>query len=72
MVIADLADPLISAQEASAIFSILLQRFKVMDTCSATAVSPGRKLAVLDNAHLYLNGEVSSPGQFTIVNVIML
>lgn len=48
LVLVDLTDPLLSGADANAVFTVLLEQFRLIDGC------PAGKLCVLDEAHRYL------------------
>ncbi len=68
LVVTDLSDPLLSPEEANAIFEVLLDQFR-NDLGGSTE---GGKLLVLDEAHRYVSGGDSDGLSRSIVDVVRL
>jgi DNA helicase HerA-like ATPase len=69
LVVADLTDPLLSAEEANGIFEVLLDQFRSNQVVGGTE---GGKLLVLDEAHRYVSGTDTDGLSRSIVDAVRL
>merc|ERR1712151_792052 len=65
IIIADLTDPMMGAQDACAIFSVLIENFRKKRM-------PCGKIVVADEAHRYFSQEASNPLSHTIIDGVRL
>lgn len=63
LIIVDLTDPLLSKDEANAIFQVLTEQFRAIPSSQSSG-----KLLVLDEAHKFMSGDVSDGLSEAIVN----
>ena len=67
LVVVDLTDPMLSKDEANAIFQVLTEQFRAMPVTKTAG-----KLLVLDEAHKFMDGNSGDGLSDSIVNVARL